>query len=303
MPFPLAFTACWRSVNGVNNFSPFSIRGLSCFVKRDELRHAQLNGNKYWKLYTLIHTPAEAYTTITSYGGIQSNAMLALAALCAQKGWQFQYTCKTIPNHLKCNPYGNYQLALHLGMQTHEVAPACYESAVAQLQQDTIANHLCIAQGGADPLAEQGINTLSEEIQQWQQTTGIQNLTLATPSGTGTTAFYIAKALPHIRVLTTAVVGDNTYLKAQMQKLGNIPDNLIFLQPELRYQFAKPYPEFLSIHQALAEAGITFDLIYASPMWLTLLNQQHHIQGTLLYLHSGGLSGNASMLTRYQRLE
>jgi 1-aminocyclopropane-1-carboxylate deaminase/D-cysteine desulfhydrase-like pyridoxal-dependent ACC family enzyme len=54
-------------------------------VKRDDLIDPYLAGNKYRKLYTLLNTPSEKYSTIISYGGTQSNAMLAIAAMCKQK--------------------------------------------------------------------------------------------------------------------------------------------------------------------------------------------------------------------------
>jgi 1-aminocyclopropane-1-carboxylate deaminase/D-cysteine desulfhydrase-like pyridoxal-dependent ACC family enzyme len=45
---------------------------------------------------------------------------------------------------------------------------------------------------------------------------------------------------------------------------------------------------------------MTFDLLYAPKMWLTLLAYLKHLQGEVLYVHSGGLLGNASMLERYR---
>jgi len=55
------------------------------YVKRDDLIDPYLAGNKYRKLYTLLETPNNTYDTLISYGGTQSNAMLALAAMCQKK--------------------------------------------------------------------------------------------------------------------------------------------------------------------------------------------------------------------------
>ena len=279
---------------------PFSFRGHDYFVKRDELIDPLLSGNKYRKLYKLIQTPAGRYRGLISHGGTQSNAMLSIAALCSQKGWSFHYTCKPVAEHIKRKPTGNLKLALELGMQLHEVAQDGYEQAVAALRSQQDVSLLFLPQGGADPIARHGINVLAEEIRQWQQEQGIDRLNLVTPSGTGTTAYYLATALSDSTIVTTPVVGNREYLKQQMQMLGALPENLRIIESSRTFHFAKPYPELLAIYQALKTAGIAFDLIYGAKMWYTLLQHLDHLDGPILYIHSGGLIGNQTMLDRYR---
>jgi len=269
-------------------------------VKRDDLVDPLLSGNKYRKLYTLIQTPADQYRNITSYGGTQSNAMLSLAALCRQKGWQFHYTSKPVPRHLKTNPTGNLALALAAGMQLHEVAHDAYLHAIDALQSPCDDSTLLVAQGGADPMAKRGIDKLAQEIDNWRYENGIEQLHIVTPSGTGTTAFYLATAVPDALVLTTPAVGDKDYLIAQMASLGAVPENLHILERSRKYHFATPYPELLAIYRELGAAGIKFDLIYGALMWHTLFEHIDAIAGTILYVHSGGLMGNTTMLERYR---
>lgn len=278
---------------------PFRFCGRDFFVKRDDLVDPLLSGNKYRKLYSLIQTSADKYRAIVSFGGTQSNAMLSIAALCQQKGWSFHYTCKPVLAHLKANPTGNLKLALGLGMQLHEVEHDKYDAATASLSAAFEPSTLFVPQGGADPIAEAGINVLAREISDWQQDQGIEKLHVVTPSGTGTTAFYLAHALPEAAVLTTACVGDSDYLIRQMGQLGELPHNLRILESEKKFHFARPYAEFLAIYRELKAAGIAFDLIYGANMWHTLLQQVDSIEGSILYVHSGGLIGNATMLDRY----
>ncbi len=278
----------------------FMCRGRSFFVKRDDLIDPLLSGNKYRKLYTLIQTPAEQYRNIISYGGTQSNAMLSLAALCQQKGWQFHYTARYVPHHLKTNPTGNLALALAAGMQLHAVAHDAYRHAIERLQSQRDDSTLLVAQGGADPMAKRGIDKLAQEIGQWRRAHGIDRIHIVTPSGTGTTAFYLATALPDAQVLTTPAVGDTDYLMTQMACLGDVPANLHILENSKKHHFAKPYPELLAIYRELKDAGIEFDLIYGALMWHTLFEHINAIAGTILYVHSGGLMGNATMLERYR---
>jgi len=276
------------------------LRGRNFDIKRDDLIDPLLSGNKYRKLYSLIQTPAARYSSITSYGGTQSNAMLSIAALCRQKGWRFEYTAKTVPAHLQAEPSGNLSVALELGMHLHEVTQEKYQEAVQSLKSQTDASTLFVPQGGADPLARPGIEILAQEISQWQQVNRVQRLHVVTPSGTGTTAYYLACALPDMSVLTTPVVGDKAYLLAQMGMLGVIPQNLRMLESGRKYHFAKPYAEFLDMYRELESAGIVVDLIYGAPMWHALLQQCERIDGPILYVHSGGLIGNETMLSRYR---
>jgi len=44
--------------------------------------------------------------------------------------------------------------------------------------------------------------------------------------------------------------------------------------------------------------GIEFDLLYAPGMWKALLEQTSE---DILYIHSGGVTGNESMLKRYEK--
>jgi 1-aminocyclopropane-1-carboxylate deaminase/D-cysteine desulfhydrase-like pyridoxal-dependent ACC family enzyme len=76
------------------NNSPISkirLDGRDFFVKRDDLIDPFLAGNKYRKLYTLLQTSKQKLNKIISYGGTQSNAMLAIAKMCEDKGWEFVY--------------------------------------------------------------------------------------------------------------------------------------------------------------------------------------------------------------------
>lgn len=286
-------------MSSASSVDHLTFHGRDFYVKRDELIDPLLSGNKYRKLYSLIQRPAEQHDIIISFGGTQSNAMLSLAALCRQKGWVFHYTSKPVPLHLKDNLTGNLKMALELGMQLHEVALEDYGQETLRLKSQRDDSTLFVPQGGADPLAQGGIEVLAEEIKQWQQEHDIETLNVVTPSGTGTTAYYLASALPDVTVLTTAVVGDKPYLESQMEMLGGLPLSLRILENRKKYHFAKPYPEFLAIYQELQEAGIEFDLIYAPKMWHTLLQQIDSVEGDILYVHSGGLFGNESMLDRY----
>ena len=277
--------------NFLSSIEKIFLDGRSFYVKRDDLIDPYLSGNKYRKLYALINTPKERFNKIISYGGTQSNAMLAIAALCKEKGWIFEYYTK--PLHVKENPNSNYATAIQLGMIHKELELELYKDFVASLMLDLDEKTFILHQGGADRSAKEGVEELAREIRE----SGLHVRSIATPSGTGTTALYLALALPEYKVYTTPAIGDKSYLLEQMSALETVPDNLIILESEKKYHFAKPYKEFIEIYEKLKKSGIEFDLVYAPKLWKMILEQTDE---EILYIHSGGTTGNASMLDRYR---
>lgn len=278
-------------------------RGRTFYVKRDDLLHPCLSGNKYRKLYTLVQTPSQRYNTVISYGGSQSNAMLSIACLCKNKGWEFHYYTKTLSSHLKEDLDGNLAQAIAEGMILHEVTHEAFEQKVEELKSIKDEKTLLISQGGADEIAQEGIIQLADEINTWKKQERIEKLSVVLPSGTGTTALYLQGSLDdNIRLHTSVLVGDEAYQKEQWQRLSQGPYPKI-LQSDKKRKFAKPYEEYLQMHQELeSETGITFDLIYAPKTWMEMLANLSEGEGKILYIHTGGVSGNKTMLKRYEHL-
>ena len=274
------------------------LRGRNFYIKRDDLISDYYPGNKYRKLYSLIEEDSLKYKNIISYGGSQSNAMLAIAHLAHKKGWDFTYYLKMLPKWLKDNPVGNFKMALSLNMSYIELSRDEYEEDISSLQSDE--HTIVIPQGGADKIAISGIEKLAFEILEWKLEKKISYLYVVTPSGTGTTSLYLSKALKNEAiVLTTPLVADEEYLKEQWRKLDSNRDFLPeILNTEKKYNFAKPYSEFLAVWKELNNTGIEFDLIYAPKMWLSLFKNLP-LDGEILYIHSGGLSGNETQMQRY----
>lgn len=294
-------------VNLPSAVEPFVFEGRGLYIKRDDLIDKDLSGNKFRKLYTLLNTPSHHYRRIISYGGSQSNAMASIAALCRRKGWAFLYITKRLSSTLREDIDGNLKAALSDGMELLEIAHDNYAEVISSLYAPSPDSRiqkgegdLLLAQGGADMGAEAGIALLADEIAQWKREKGIETLTVVTPSGTGTTSYFLAKQLPGVSVLTTPLVGERSYLLEQMNALGAIPSNLIVVETEKRYRFAKPYKEYLQQYQSMQTQGIEIDLLYAPKMLIALSEQMQKLSGEILYLHSGGLLGNSSMLRRYR---
>ncbi|MDO8453708.1 MAG: pyridoxal-phosphate dependent enzyme, partial [Sulfurimonas sp.] len=171
--------------------SKMNLDGRDFYVKRDDLIDPFLAGNKYRKLYTLLKTPKEKYNKIISYGGTQSNAMLAIAAMCRNKKWEFTYFTKPLSTLQKEQNEGNFFHAITLGMQHVEINEEYYKEYISSLRINMDEKSYLIDQGGADKSAKEGLEVLAIEIREAK----LNLKSLATPSGTGTTALFLALAL------------------------------------------------------------------------------------------------------------
>ncbi len=289
-----------------NFFLPSPIQSITFenhtfFLKRDDLIHLDFSGNKARKLHYFFENDFPDITKIVSYGSAQSNAMYSLSVLAKMKGWKFEYYVDHISDYLKENPHGNYREALKNGMQM----------IVGRDAPILTTETLWIEEGGRQKEAEYGIKLLAEEILSWQKEQKIDQLNIFLPSGTGTTALFLQKALiyegalgiQHPTVFTCACVGGSAYLKKQFFMLE--PDEKYhpnILSLEKKHHFGKLYRENYEIWLKLQQqTEVVFDLLYDPLGWRVLLAHSEVFAKPTLYIHQGGILGNESMLRRYER--
>lgn len=259
----------------------------------------------------LLEGDFPAVTTLIGYGSAQANSLYSMAALAHLKGWQLEFYVDRIPQWLMETPTGNYRAALALGAQVIPVAES-NSHPVGYIEQIRQPDEHClfIPEGGRCELAEYGVTQLANEIAEWILTQPKQQWAIALPSGTGTTALFLHKALKHhdqlnehaIEVITCACVGGSAYLRLQFEQLGET-DHPTIIEPASKHHFGKLYLQDYRIWQQLQQqTGVEFELLYDPMMWQCLLDwYPNNRDKTLLYIHQGGLLGNESMLPRYQR--
>jgi 1-aminocyclopropane-1-carboxylate deaminase/D-cysteine desulfhydrase-like pyridoxal-dependent ACC family enzyme len=106
---------------GGGQFCRRKIAGRYVFVMREDENFIHgLNGNKGRKLYNLAKSNPFP-RVILSYGGVQSNSMLALAKLAHSRGCEFVYFSRKIPKTVKAMNAGNFGLSLDLNMKVRTV--------------------------------------------------------------------------------------------------------------------------------------------------------------------------------------
>lgn len=285
---------------------------LPFYLKRDDLLHPQFSGNKARKFMALLNNDYEGIEHVVGYGSVQANSLYSLAALCHIKGWKLHFYVDHIPSYVKQKPIGNYQGALKLGADIIDLSTlsdrnSLHASDYIEAHFSQQKNTLIIPEGGRSPIAEQGVRELADEILKWQKQECHHNLTIALPSGTGTTALYLQKHLEsaNIDVLTCACVGNEAYLIEQFEMLeGREQRKPTILGADKKHQFGRLNMSNFQLWEMLKQqTNVEFDLLYDPFMWQCLLNWLPTNQDkTLLYIHQGGLLGNESMFARYQRM-
>ncbi len=279
-----------------------SFKDETLFLKRDDLIHPDFSGNKARKFHYFLENDFPNITKLVSYGSSQSNAMYSMSVLAKMRGWEFEFTVDHLSDYLRENPHGNYRAALENGMVPH---------VGRGVPSPTNKNTLFIEEGGRQAQAQYGIEILAQEIMTWQAEQGIEDLNIFLPSGTGTTALYLQKALmqkgvvgaQHPTVFTCACVGGSAYLKKQFLMLEEeVAYHPTILSLEKKHHFGKLYKENYKIWLELRQqTGVVFDLLYDPLGWRVMLAYQELFDKPVLYIHQGGILGNESMLPRYQR--
>src|ERR1700742_163999 len=140
----------------------FDEQGLKLFIKRDDLIHPIISGNKWRKLkYLLKQAQAESKTRLVTFGGAYSNHLLATAAAAAK----FGFKSTGIVRGEEVNNDTLFLCRLH-GMdllftdrESYRNKPALFKLHFAN---DTDA--FFIDEGGASSLAAKGCSELIDEL-------------------------------------------------------------------------------------------------------------------------------------------
>ncbi|POM65247.1 Hypothetical protein PHPALM_19066 [Phytophthora palmivora] len=291
------------------------------------------------KLYYFVQQSDEFYrnTHLFSFGGAQSNAMLAVAQLANARQVPFTYFSREL--RLKHEVEGNLKLAKDLGMQHVQLQSEAYHELVEtrafaafmddELRPPSGTRSLYVPQGAAFPEAQDGVKLLAEEINEYVLTQWPnKRFSVVLPCGTGTTALYLAQHLhPEIKLYAVPCVGDAAYLQQQFRQLIEEDPSLQpqtallprVLTPKRKSRFGRLWwPLYDTYHEVLRETKVDFDLVYGAFAWHMLFSDEAvldevldrnstsmSLNGTgereLLYIHTGGTSGNVTMLARYER--
>lgn len=296
----------------------FNQHQVQVSIKRDDLIHPIISGNKWRKLkYNLVHVQQlnnkapnslKNKQGVLSFGGSYSNHIHALAFACYQQ----KIPCVGIIRGEESNAT-NYTLtwARHWGMQLHFVDRQTYRlrndaDFLEQIQQK-YKHYFIVPEGGSNELAIPGMAEVITELNQQTQFD-----TLITPVGSGgTIAGLIAGDCDtnnsQHQLLGIPVLKEGDYLKNEIIKLAPLSAKNHYNWKLLSQFHRGGYAKFTSqdAERILAFnkiTGVDFEPVYSGKMilaFLDLLEQGYFSSGErVVLLHTGGMQGLGGMLER-----
>ena len=271
-------------------------KGLRLSVKRDDLIHPVIQGNKWRKLKHNLEAARQLqYDTLLTFGGPWSNHIHATAAAAQLFGFQSVGIIRGLSNH--STP--TLDDAQQWGMKIQRVSRAEYdqrlsESMIHEYQQTYQACYL-IPEGGRNPEGARGCAELIDELDDMPDVICID-------VGTGTTLAGVASCAPE----QTQVIGFNALKNAisleteiiqTMEWLGASNKNNWLLNHEYHFGgFADTTDELNRfIVNFRQEHGILLEPVYSGKMFygiFDLIERDYFAPGThILAVHGGGLQG------------
>ena len=276
-----------------------NIQSIQLSVKRDDLLHPVISGNKWRKLkHTLVQAVQDDIRHIVSFGGGFSNHLHALAYCCQQLGIQFT---AIVRGDYSGNLSPMLQDLLNWQANIQYVDRITYKQRTAanylDALQRTYPKALIIPEGGSQQLALQGVMDVVHELDQ-----NYDYIVAPVASG-GTLAGLInavTEICPSTKLLGIAVLKGPTYLEQLVSEL--LPENL---QNSTNWQinhdyhcggYAKSPPELtLLCSDFYQQTNIKIEPVYSGKLFFalrSLIANQYFPRGSrILALHTGGLQG------------
>ena len=274
------------------------VDGFEITIKRLDLVHPQISGNKFFKLkYNLLAAQQQCYKKLLTFGGAYSNhiAATAYAAQC----FGFDSLGIIRGEELASKPLNpTLSTAQQFGMQLQFVSRENYRlkqspDYLAQLQQD-YPDYYLIPEGGTNNLAIQGC----QEILNAQDRENYDLICCAVGTG-GTMTGLIEASSTHQQVLGfSALKGD--FLTSEVQQLTH-KTNWQITDQFCCGGYAKTTSELLQFIQAFEQRyQIPLEQVYTGKMLMgvfELIQQgQFSAHSRILVIHSGGLQGRLAQL-------
>lgn len=280
---------------------------LDVRVKRDDLLHDIISGNKWRKLkYNLEQLKSNHYQGVLTFGGCYSNHIHAFAYACKQE----KIPCIGVIRG-ESDYANNFTLrwAKHWGMQCHFVDRKTYrrrfETGFINELNAIYPQHLVIPEGGSNLLAIPGVAEIVTELNNQADFD-----TLITPVGSGGTLAGLISGdsvanSKHHKILGVAVLKQAEYLVDEVKCLLT-SEALKHNNWELLTTFHRGgYGKFSStdVERIIAfneQTGITFEPVYSGKMilaFLDLISQDYfNANERIVLLHTGGLQGLGGMI-------
>ncbi|HMQ07887.1 MAG TPA: pyridoxal-phosphate dependent enzyme [Saprospiraceae bacterium] len=279
----------------------FRKKEVRLFIKREDLIHPQLSGNKWRKLkYNLIEMKSKDCPHAFTFGGTFSNHLYAFASACDLmgiggtafiRGDGFDPGNPTLQHIDKCGIQIIFldRASYKLKLQAKEVFQFTRKEKYSYY----------IPEGGSNASGLRGVLEMMEEI----QNSDISFDRIAIAAGTGCTAAGISMKNKSITEVYPALKGTFMFdLIKQFNK--NVSTTTIVIADYHFGGYGKFNKELIGfIEEFKSETGIPLDPVYTGKMMYGLVqrikNNVYPSNTTILAIHTGGLQGIAGFRYKY----
>jgi 1-aminocyclopropane-1-carboxylate deaminase len=271
--------------------------GVKILIKREDLNHPLVSGNKWWKLkYNLEEAKRLGQDTLLTFGGAFSNHIFATAAAAKELGLK---SIGIIRGERTLPLNATLAFAESCGMQLHFISREDYrrkteQSFIGQLKRD-YGDFYLIPEGGTNALAVRGCAEFARE-KIWS----IKCNHVCLPVGTGGTLAGVVSGLKgETNVIGFSALKDGSFLREEIKsQLGSITSNNWVLQTDYHFAgYAKQTRELKEfIIKMKQEHNLLLDPIYTGKMMFgifDLIKSSHFEMGSvILAIHTGGLQSS-----------
>lgn len=278
-------------------------QNISVYIKREDLLHPFVSGNKFRKLkYNLIAAKDQNHTQILTFGGAFSNHIAAVASAAQTNGFQSIGVIRgeELANKTKQNPTLNF--ATNCGMKLHFVSRNDYHqkttTAFLEKLHQQYGPFYHLPEGGSNQLAVRG-------CQEILTPTDADFEYICCAVGTGTTLAGICNSsMPNQKILGfTALKSD--VLPIEITKFAT-KKNWQLLENYHFGGYAKVTPTLIAfMNHFFDQNKILLDPIYTAKMAfgvLDLIEKKYFPRNTkILMIHTGGLQGIAGINEQLQQ--
>lgn len=268
----------------------FEQAGVRVMIKREDLNHPYVSGNKWWKLkYNLEEALKGGHTTLLTFGGAYSNHIYATAAAADELGLKSIGMIRgeeTLPlNH-------TLSFAKSKGMELHFVSREMYRKKTEQSFIDSLKNKFgdfyLIPEGGTNELAVKGVAEFAQTF-----SNDFDYLCCAVGTG-GTMAGLIEGVSDSKKIVGFSSLKGGEFLHDEIQKFTLKRDNWGVIHDYHFGGYAKITSDLTQfMHHAQERFKLPLDPIYTSKMMygiLDLIRKKYFQHGsTIMIIHSGGL--------------
>lgn len=273
---------------------------ITLYIKRDDLIHPHISGNKYRKLkYNLLGISSEIHPTVVTFGGAFSNHIHALAAAC------FELSLPSVafirgeldlqnPTLIFCVSKGMDLVAVSRGAyRLKEKDPEIR----AYLQ--SMPNHIIIPEGGTNALALKGVAEILDELDE-DFRLALDYIVLSSGTG-GTTAGLLQSDKLSSRIISFSALKSD-HLKHEIMQLSQYKNaHLLEVNTDFHFGgYAKWDKQLLQfIDEFERETDLPLDQVYNGKAMFGLMNMiandKFDPKTKIMYIHTGGLQGKAGI--------